>query len=505
MITVQTRPHVEVEVDGLALSPEDASTLATVRVQQRLSLPTLCELVFLDPGGDLADASLQPGPSLRVAVPGESEPLFIGDVTAVEYAYGSSQGLEVRIRGYDALHRLRKRQPLRAHVQVTLEDLAGELAADVGLSVDASESGPVLQNLIQYRQSDFELLAEVAGRCGLHFTARNDTLHVFSLEGIGQPLPLVLGESLLEACLEINGEPATRSVAAFGWDPLRVERHDGRSDRTRLGRDVAADADPDRLGGTGERTLADVAVRDDQQAEALAQGELDSRTAAEVVLTGVADGDPRLQPGTPVVVEGVGAPISGRFALTEVDHTIDSRSGYVSRISSGPPPPQPRPWGTVMTYGVVASVDDPDALGRVKVTLPTYGDVETDWMGVVTAGAGSGKGLVALPDVDDQVLVLFAREDPTKGVVIGGLYGAEAPPDAGVEGGAVRRYTFRTPGGQQVQLDDERETIRLENSNGSFIELSPEKATLHSAVRLEIEAPGKPIVIRGRSIDFESA
>jgi uncharacterized protein involved in type VI secretion and phage assembly len=158
-----------------------------------------------------------------------------------------------------------------------------------------------------------------------------------------------------------------------------------------------------------------------------------------------------------------------------------------------------------MTFGVVVSVDDPDALGRVKVMLPTYGDVETDWMGVVVPGAGSGKGLVALPDVEDQVLVLFARGDPTKGVVVGGLYGAEAPPDTGVEGGAVRRYTFRTPGEQQVQLDDERETIRLENSDGSFIELSPEKTTLHSNVRLEIEAPGRPVVIRGRSIDFESA
>ena len=62
--------------------------------------------------------------------------------------------------------------------------------------------------------------------------------------------------------------------------------------------------------------------------------------------------------------------------------------------------------------GVVKSVDDPDQLGRVQVTLPTLGDIESAWMEVLSVGAGSGKGLVALPDVDDSVLVLLIHGDP---------------------------------------------------------------------------------------------
>jgi hypothetical protein len=45
--------------------------------------------------------------------------------------------------------------------------------------------------------------------------------------------------------------------------------------------------------------------------------------------------------------------------------------------------------------------------------------------------------------------------------------------------------------------------IRLENSDGSFVELSPEKVTVHAARDLQIEAPGKAIVIRGSTIDFQ--
>ena len=141
---------------------------------------------------------------------------------------------------------------------------------------------------------------------------------------------------------------------------------------------------------------------------------------------------------------------------------------------------------------------------------------------MVVPGAGSDKGIIALPDVDDRVLVLLVNGDPAQAVVLGGLYGPQAPPDAGVEDGAVRRYTLVTPGGQRVQLDDAQETVRVENSNGDFLQLSPDEVRLgdsngslieltpsrcyiHAAARLEIEAPGQSVVIRGQSIDFERA
>src|SRR5215211_7677204 len=121
-----------------------------------------------------------------------------------------------------------------------------------------------------------------------------------------------------------------------------------------------------------------------------------------------------------------------------------------------------------MTVGEVTRVDDPDGLGRVQVALPTFGDVDAGWMPVLGVGAGKNKGLVALPDVGDQVLILLAHGDPARGVVAGGLYGVLGPPDAGVEAGAVQRYALLTPGGQKVQLDDGMRSVRLEDSSGSY-------------------------------------
>ena len=65
------------------------------------------------------------------------------------------------------------------------------------------------------------------------------------------------------------------------------------------------------------------------------------------------------------------------------------------------------------------------------------------------------------------------------------------------------RYTLLTPGGQRIRLDDSKQVIRLENSDGSFIELSPEKVTLHSERDLQIEAPGRNLVIKANKVDFQ--
>jgi phage baseplate assembly protein gpV len=153
----------------------------------------------------------------------------------------------------------------------------------------------------------------------------------------------------------------------------------------------------------------------------------------------------------------------------------------------------------------VTHVNDPDGLGRVKVSLPTYGDIETGWMGVLGLGAGKGKGLVMLPDVGDEVLLLLAHEDPEQGIVLGGLYGPGGPVDPGVVDGATRRYTLVTSSGHSIRMDDAKKVFRIEDSTGSFVEMTPSKVTLHSKVDLDIKAPGKRIVISGQAIDFESA
>ncbi|MEO8392034.1 MAG: hypothetical protein ABI700_03490, partial [Chloroflexota bacterium] len=178
-------PEIIIEREGITLSAQETIALGEVYVRQIVSQPTVCVLTFRDPPGPLAiDTLLQPGTMIRVLVRGQRIPLFVGQVTAVEYKYEPSGGREFRVTAYDLLHRLRKNGSVRAHIQVTLNDLARELASSQGLTVQAHESPPLVQYIIQHRQSDLELLQELAERTGLYLAVREDTLHIFSLAGI---------------------------------------------------------------------------------------------------------------------------------------------------------------------------------------------------------------------------------------------------------------------------------------------------------------------------------
>ncbi|HUP20558.1 MAG TPA: phage baseplate assembly protein V [Gemmatimonadota bacterium] len=496
---VSTLPELDVRLDGRPIDDEAAAGLVSVVVRQRLAAPSQCEIEY----EDMIARFVPTGTRLRVDVPPSDTPLFEGEVTAVEIEHPGDGTVRTRVRGYDPLHRLRKRQPVRSHAARTPADLARELAEPLGLSVAAAEAGVASALIVQYDRTDFDLLVDHAGRSGLYPVLRDGTLHLLTLEGTGSPIELVLGASLLRGHVEANSEPSCRTVSASGWDTCRVEWFAGRATVPRSGRDVPVDASPDRVGGADERILVDRIARDRGQAEAIAQAELDRRAAAEVVLSGVADGDPRLRPGTRVDARGLAEPFSGRYVLTEVTHSVDAESGFLSRFSTSPPHPRAAGRAAALAWGTVTRVDDPEGLGRVRATLPTYGDVETDWMTVLSLAAGAGKGWVALPDVGDRVLVAFVSGDPAQGIVLGGLFGSQSLPDSGVEEGAVRRFTFATPGGHRLQFDDARVSIRVQDTTGSFLEMTPGIVRLHAATPLEIEAPGLPITIRADTVDFQ--
>jgi phage baseplate assembly protein V len=538
-------PRVEIEVDGNPIGRVAAECLARIEVRGALSVPSQCELTFLDPPDASPAVELAPGAGIVIRALGSTATLFTGEVTAVEHVYDPSLGRELRVRAYDLLHRLKKQQTARGFTDVTAEDLASELGSSVGLTVEASESGPTLPRVLQHRQSDFELLVDACRRSGLFLTVEGKTLRLLTLAGTGDPVPLSWGSSLIEASVELNGERAVRTVSATGWDLRRMEPHDAQASSPRSGRTAFAEVPPQAVGGSAERLLFDEGTPDEGAAQGLAQAELDLRAASEVVFRGVALGDAALRPGAIVDITGVDPSVQGRYVLTEVRHSIDRELGYLSEISSAPPEHRPATRGAITTAGIVQDVDDPDKLGRVAVVLPSFGEIETGWIPVVTTAAGPNKGLVALPDPGDRVLVLLAGEDPAQAIVLGGLFGSEEPFDAGISDGEARRYSIRTKGGHLLRFDDEATSVHLEDTTQNVVDLSPEgvkiesakalsvvardpislrtdsdlsaessaKVTvtargdleLHAGGNLLIDAPGRTVTIRAAKIDFETA
>lgn len=133
-------------------------------------------------------------------------------------------------------------------------------------------------------------------------------------------------------------------------------------------------------------------------------------------------------------------------------------------------------------YGVypalVSDINDPDGQGRVKVTLPWSADTGSAryeaWARLATLMGGNQRGSWFIPDVNDEVLVIFEGGDPRRPYVIGGLWnGRDTPPDAMDGAGKNYRKVIRSRNGVKITLDDTdgQETLKLETPGGQMVTL----------------------------------
>lgn len=108
-----------------------------------------------------------------------------------------------------------------------------------------------------------------------------------------------------------------------------------------------------------------------------------------------------------------------------------------------------------VAYGVVRDNQDPDGLGRVRVSYPWH--TETDqsyWARIAVPMAGNGRGFYALPEVGDEVALIFERGDLRFPCVVGAVWnGKNTPPESNSDGKNDIRV-FKSRSGHVFQFND---------------------------------------------------
>ncbi|WP_347329658.1 phage baseplate assembly protein V [Marinimicrobium locisalis] len=484
-----------ITVDGLSLP--DSLRLSAVKVSQCLNAPSQCVVTWHSATPDpevLESAQPPPGSTLKVMLDEQPAPLFLGEVGGVEYEHQPSGALHIHVRAYDPMIVLQRQQTRETQVDVTMADLLRTLVERGELSVSSAASGgPVWPRVIQRFPHDLALLRHYGARCGLHFYCEEDGVRLFSLEREGDgALPLTLGHNLLECRLEQNATRPLSGVDVMAWNCHTGESQSGQSEsggRTEPG---------------SRREVLGTLFESQGEVEARANAHWQRHAMEREVFWGVVEGHVDYKPGAAVAVNGVAGGLSGNYVLTRATHRIDAESGYLTEVSSRLEPVEPEPPAPGLVTGEVRDVDDPQERGRVQVVMPSYGDAAGTWMLVLQLGAGEEKGLVSLPEVGDRVLVALPDNDPSRGLVLGGLYGEAGPPLESGKSGREQHfpYILKTRGGQRLRLHDKDNSIRLENANGSYLSLTPSGIELHAEGDLILEAPGQSMRLTGDQIDF---
>lgn len=101
--------------------------------------------------------------------------------------------------------------------------------------------------------------------------------------------------------------------------------------------------------------------------------------------------------------------------------------------SSGRPVSGTVPFAVV---GVVVDNVDPEKLGRIKVKYPTLpGKPTSFWLRQVSSNGGAVGGIYALPEIDDEVLVVFLQGSQDVGVIVGQFWNGTTKPPTECEAG----------------------------------------------------------------------
>jgi uncharacterized protein involved in type VI secretion and phage assembly len=188
-------------------------------------------------------------------------------------------------------------------------------------------------------------------------------------------------------------------------------------------------------------------------------------------------------------------------AVTDARETAHESGGYVKGVA----------------IAIVTDNNDDEKMCRVKVKFPWHDQPsESYWARLAAPMAGNDRGLVLIPEVGDEVLVAFEREDLRFPYVLGALWnGQDKPPVANDDGKNDKRmlqsrkkhYLLFNDGstgvvelkhekGRKITLDDDG--FAVQDEMGNIVKVDSNSGAM------TIEAKGQ-LSIKGLTVSIEAS
>ena len=389
--------------------------------------------------------------------------LFRGFVLESELEYevfGSQTG---RLLGVSQSYVMDLTSRREYYFQMTPEDVSRELVAISGLELTGTLEGQKL-SFVQMAESDFNFLLRFVDESEKWLRPSHTGVEVRDAFQPGLKLQWRGEYGLLR--FEVLGKLHTRSLTGSHYDYRKMESRvtGGVQDDAALYGSAtkmtgATKAQAAKMGGgfvtARERLLAvdDLSPRLKKESR---------RATGQMVTCRGVSREQRLRAGDEVTIEGV-LDANGTYGLIRVEHqwTVNGYSNEFlctpwKRYTNPEAIPVPRFDGVVPAR--VADNNDPEGLGRLQVQYYWQEDSYTCWVRAMTANAGADRGIFMLPEIGDEVWVMFEEGDPERGRVLGSTWnGIMNPPREELWGGDTAPNDVKrlvTKSGHRLSLDD---------------------------------------------------
>jgi phage baseplate assembly protein gpV len=458
-----------VKIDGQKLSDETWNYVVSVDVELSAGAVGWCRTVInLDNG--MPSEKWDVGGKIEVEFDNSDTvaTVFKGDIVAIGTEV-DHRGQVMLIEAFDESYKLGADVKVRTFVKQTDGAILQTIAGECGLSLSGDTLATENPHLFQGCTNQ-EFVERICRRNGAEWTVAEGKLVINFKKPTGSAaVTLAYGENLWQFSGRFSTADHAEDVTVQGWDPKAKKPITGKNetiaDRSTTGFAKAAAKLKNPRHVTSIRSL----VASDADAKSVASGIARRMAATALSGSGETSGIPTITPGIKIKIEQmVDERWNGEYYVTSARHTYDAL-GYRTEFQFGPIEPASLVdvLGTTrtdtgaagelgisrgVTIGLVTNNDnDPDGLGRVKVKFPYLSDkLESDWARVAGIGGGPERGILFMPEVDDEVLVAFEHGDLRRPYVLGGLWNGKDKQPKGelVKGGAViERVIVATTGG----------------------------------------------------------
>jgi phage protein D len=533
-------PHVTptITVEGSAIPDDMNQKLVQTVVDTHLHLPDMFEITIVD-GDNSALGMFSIGSHVEIFGGAPSDPsaksLIKGEVTSIEGEY-QSPVIHTIIRGYEKAHRMQRISHTRVFKDMKDSDIATQIAGAYNFQDMAVDDSKVTHNHVsQLDQTDWDFLKFRASEIGFEVGVAGGSFFfrkpsgsaddsggglggaldaaASMATGAGSPPTLTFGDNLLYLRPRLSAGGMVSDVEVRVWDPVAADVVTSSTTVKSATATLDNAPRPDEMASMfGEespipiptlpavpkipglklpslgsapsataRVICDRPVDQDSSAtvaaDKAAQGVAEHVASTFAEAEGSTYGNPDVQAGRPVQIDGVPDEFKGKWIVTNARHTfVPAEGGYRTDfvisgrhdrsflgLASMGRTNGPRPVINGFVCGIVTNNNDPKNMGRVKVAFPVFSNAyESDWARVVQVGLGADWGAVFTPEVHDEVLVGFEFGDARRPYVLGGLINGNTSNDilssavkaTGMSAKVVQRGLV-TPTGNRIVFDDD--------------------------------------------------
>ncbi len=116
----------------------------------------------------------------------------------------------------------------------------------------------------------------------------------------------------------------------------------------------------------------------------------------------------------------------------------------------------------------VVDLNDPESLGRIKISYPWLDSEQTAWVRLMVPHAGKDRGWYVLPELEDEVLVAYEHGSSDHPVILGCLYNKENSPMQEAVSDENDVKMFMTRSGNKITFNDKdgSEQILISQKDG---------------------------------------